>query len=230
MHYDYASLGERMPHSRDPHQNLGNTLAMTHAYKETPGVKKLSKGYKLLPKEALSGFGVNVLKSSFITFMCTLIVAGIVYAAAALLDISTLWSTVIILLLGTVLWSWLMHPVFSWMFISPKSPIVISKEQRANLKKTRLIAAQLGKSVVPVLTEEHIAATYRVFFSLVRTPGPANQTDHDRITVLLLEDLNREPLLIDLITNRGINAMSEIEEALRDIESNVTGPVQRGWL
>jgi hypothetical protein len=47
---------------------------------------------------------------------------------------------------------------------------------------------------------------------------------------MLLEDLKREPLLLDIISNRGLTTMDEVEEALRDIESTITGPVQSGWL
>jgi hypothetical protein len=147
----------------------------------------------------------------------------------AFFNLSAVWAFVVTGSFAIFCLTKLVSPTISWMRNDPTSPFVISKEHRTNLKKTRLLAAQLGESVVPVLTEEHIAASYRVFFSLVRTPGPADQTDYDRITVLLLEDLNREPLLIDLITNRGIT-MNGVEAALRDIESNTTSPVHSGWL
>lgn len=206
-------------------------LAMTHAYKETPGVKKLAKGYKLIPKEVLSdNFGGNLLKSSFITFMSTLVIAAIVYAAATVLNISTLWATVIILLLGTALFTFLMQPVFSWVLKAPASPIVINKERRANLKKTRRLAAQLGESIVPVLTEEHVAAIQQVHFELCSSTGEADSSDYDRIAILILEDLNRETLLIDIINNRGITTMDEVEEVLQQIETDTIKPLQSGWL
>jgi hypothetical protein len=217
-----------------PHQQA-TTLAMTHAYKETPGVKKLAKGYKVLPKEVLPDeFGGSVLKSSFITFMSTLVIAAIVYAAAEFLNIGTLWATVIILLLGTVLWAWLMQPVFSWIFNAPQSPFVINKQRRSNLKKTRLLAAQLGSTVIPVLTEEHVTSVERVHKAMTTAAAASHvkpdARDHARLTILILKDLNREVLLLDLINNRGITTMDEIEEVLRSIEDNTIRPLQNGWL
>jgi hypothetical protein len=123
-----------------------------------------------------------------------------------------------------------MQPVFSWIFNAPESPFVINKQRRSNLKKTRLLAAQLGESIVPVLTEEHVTAIQQVHFELCSATGEADSSDYDRIAVLLLEDLNRGTLLLDIITNRGITTMSEIEDVLRSIEESTITPLQSGWL
>lgn len=209
--------------------------ASKHSYKETPGVKKLQKGYSLFPKSSLSGTSQHIITATGAATV-GLVVMVMAMAVATMAGISA-WLVLAVmcpLVLAQVLL--LLRPVISWLFTSPNSPVVINKVRRNNIEKTRIIATQLGESVVPVLTEAHITAIQNVHNDLIiaaRISGKArhdNPNDYDRIAVLLLKELNREQPLLDLINVRGLATMDEIEETLRDIESNTSGPVQSGWL
>jgi hypothetical protein len=204
-------------------------LVMAHSHKETPGVKKLAKGYKLLPKGALLGVSGTGIDTGMFILIYSLFAALIVYAFS-LTNISLGWVITVMAALCILLISPKLKAAASWVLTDPISPVVVNKRNRANLKRTRRLAAQLGESIVPVLKEDHLTANLNVHQALVLATGVTDSREYDRIAVLLLEDLKREPLLLDIINNRGLTTMDEVEEALRDIESTITGPVQSGWL
>jgi hypothetical protein len=205
-------------------------LAMARGHKETPGVKKLAKGYRVLPKETLSRLTEDIVASVFFTILFSCLVGPPALGLARIFNLSVVWAFVVTGSFAIFCLTKLVSPSISWMRNDPESPFVINKQRRANLKKTRSLAAQLGESIVPVLKEDHLTANLNVHQALVIATGVTDSREYDRIAVLLLEDLKREPLLLDIINNRGLTTMDEVEEALRDIESTITGPVQSGWL
>lgn len=209
-----------------------HALAMVHSYEEDPGVKKLKKGYKLLPKEALSGNGNLLINAAIFTVCFTLVMAMIVYAAAYLLNVSTGWAHIIIMVLGAAFPIVFLYPEITWTFTSPLSPVIINRDRREILKKTRHLAQRLGENVVPQLTEEHVKAVQHLQAELMfaRTNLKDDSRDYDRLAILLLKDLSREPLLSNIITRRGITDMDEIEEALHAIEDDTIKPLEEGWL
>jgi hypothetical protein len=205
------------------------TSSKPHNFKETPGVKKLAKGYKLLPKGSLLGVSGTGIDTGMFILIYSLFAALIVYAFS-LTNISLGWVIAVMAALCILLISPKLKAAASWVLTDPISPVVVNKRNRANLKRTRRLAAQLGESIVPVLKEDHLTANLNVHQALVLATGVTDSREYDRIAVLILEDLSREHLLLDLINNRGLNTMDEIEETLRDIESTITSPVQSGWL
>lgn len=207
---------------------------MMNSYKEEPGVKTLHKGHKLFPKGMVSGLTALTIGAVVIALLCAGLAGIVIFAATTALNISIGWAYAAAGLVGaTVLCSFGKQPV-SWVLNSPTSPFVVSRQRKANIDKTRAIAHHLGASVVPVLTAEHIQAIQTVHEELEaassRAESAANTDDYDRIAVLLLEDLKREYLILDLIQDRGLTTMDQIEAALHQIETETVIPLQDGWL
>lgn len=208
------------------------TLAMTHAYEEAPGVKKLYKG-QFFPKGFTSGIVSLLIGAVVIALLCAGVAGIILYAATVFLNMDIGWMYVGATLVGTTVLRQFAKQPISWALHAPNSPLAISRKRRANLNKARLIAHQLGADVVPVLTVEHIKAIQTVHEELEAASGDEaadRASDHDRLAVLLLEDLNREHLLLDLIKGRGITNMDDIEATLKEIEESTIAPLQSGWL
>jgi hypothetical protein len=211
------------------------TLSMVYNYAEEPGVKKLHRGYKLLPKGALFGVSGTGIDAGMFILIYSLFAALIVYAFS-LTNISLGWVITVMAALGIALISPKLKEATSWVLTDPSSPVAINKARRINLKKARLLARRLGPTVVPVLTAKHVETIYELRTEMLLAAATADQeyeekeSDYDRLAVLLLEDLNREDLLLDLIKSRGIANMDGIEAALKEIEDNTIRPLQSGWL
>lgn len=103
------------------------------------------------------------------------------------------------------------------------------KLDRKRIRKARRAAKSLGTSVVPLLTKEHVEARIRVDDILHAHVPFWKQSDSDGLCKLLFADLSREPVIISLITERGMTTYTQVREALADIESNPK-PLQNGWL
>lgn len=210
-------------------------LTMVHNYAEEPEVKELHKEYKLLPKGALFGVSGTGIDAGMFILIYSLFAALIVYAFS-LTDISLGWVITVLAALGIAFISPKLKAATSWVLADPDSPIAINKARRTSLKKARLLAKQLGPTVVPVLTAKHVEAIYELRTQILLAAATAGQeyeekeSDYDRLAVLLLEDLNREGLLIDLIRGRSLTGMDDIEAALKEIETDTIKPLQDGWL
>lgn len=210
---------------------------MGYNYEEDPGVKKLAKGYGLLPREVLSGFSGIMIDVVAFVIVYSIVTAFMVYAFSHVSFISSGWVIAVMVALGIMCLSQRLKPMVSWTLNDHSSPVVINKNHRDAIKEARRLSKHLGPTVVPVLTTEHVNAIQKVRLSLLLAASNTSDReitiaphDNDRLTVLLLEDLKREPLLLDLINNRGLTTMIEIEAALRGIEEDTIGPVQSGWL
>jgi hypothetical protein len=102
------------------------------------------------------------------------------------------------------------------------------KESQQSIKRSINAARTLGDTV-PTLTKEHAEAGIRFDKKMYRYRGKWNRDDFHGIRTLLLEDLSREDAIISLVTVRGMVTLSEVREALHEMESNGK-PLQGGWL
>lgn len=217
-------------------------LTLTHSYKEDPGVRKVKRGYSRFPAETLSGAGgraVDALMFAIIQSLCTLAVAHGAAGISNKIGVNIVgWSVAVMVIIGLAVIGHLLAPVALWALKSPTSPINVNKVRRANIEKAKTIAQQLGASVVPVLTGEHLTAIQKVHDALIWTirlsgvdrDSANNPKDYDRIAVLLLEDLNREAILTNIISERAISTMDQVESILRQIETETVAPLREGWL
>jgi hypothetical protein len=107
----------------------------------------------------------------------------------------------------------------------------VNKERRASqrsIKRSIKSARTLGDAV-PVVTVYHAEAGIR-FDKAVDDHGTKwTRENLHGIRSLLLEDLSREDAIINLVTERGMVTLSEVREALHEMESNGK-PLQGGWL
>jgi hypothetical protein len=103
------------------------------------------------------------------------------------------------------------------------------REELASIGLSREIAMSLGKAVVPVLTKDHVEAGLRFDKAIDEHGVKWTRDDFHGIRTLLLEDLSREDAIISLVTVRGMVTLSEVREALHEMESNGK-PLQGGWL
>lgn len=99
----------------------------------------------------------------------------------------------------------------------------VRKASKRGIKRSRSTAKKLGVSVVPVLTKEHVESRIRVDTVLKdklreRGGAPFSRTESDGIAALLFEDLNRMPIILSLIEDRGMITAAQIRAALDDIE------------
>lgn len=131
-------------------------------------------------------------------------------------------------------------PIVAYLFTflidqSTEEQNATRKRSKRGIRKSRRTAKKLGVSVVPVLTKEHVEARIRVDAALLekrRDQGRETNINpaSDDIAVLLFKDLNREQVIISLISDRDITSASEIEEALLEVEAYTAAPVRSGWL
>lgn len=117
---------------------------------------------------------------------------------------------------------------------NPSTHLIIKHEIRVQIREAKRAAKLVGTSVLPVLTIEHVDARARVEEALIQQhlhDGPLvwNQTDADKITALLFEDLNREHTILSLIVDRRMFTHAEISKALAGMEANGKA-LQEGWL
>lgn len=208
------------------------------SYREDPAVTELYKGYKAFPKgtmRALLAYGNTALNF----FMFCIVFVGValgVVLPAIYFGLNALVAATILIAFSGVYLSILFHAPVRELLTSQDSKFAVNREHREQINQTRLLAKRLGDDVIPVLTEDHLKSIKNVYATLVlyrsdtgkETISYAN--DYERIAVLVLEDIKRESALLDLIENRGMLTMDDIEKALRDMEGSTTGPVQSGWL
>jgi hypothetical protein len=118
--------------------------------------------------------------------------------------------------------------------LSDSTKVRENKAIKKGIHGARHSAQKLGTDIVPVLTQSHVEARIRIDEALRLKLEELNlgwrQGDADRIGALLFRDLNREPVMVSLIVDRGMINSKEIEAALLDIESNAVAPVRNGWL
>jgi hypothetical protein len=118
--------------------------------------------------------------------------------------------------------------------LSDSKKVRENKAIKKGIHGARNAAQKLGSEIVPFLTASHVDARIRIDdalrLKLEELKLGWRQGDADRIGALLFRDLNREPVIASLITDRGMINSKEIEAALLEIESNTAAPVRSGWL
>ena len=118
------------------------------------------------------------------------------------------------------------------LFLNP-----YTREKRL-LKKSisgaRQSAGKLGTELVPVLTKEHVEARIKIDDALRQKlknkDTKWSQRDSDGIGSLLFQDLNREPIILSLISDRHLLTFADVSAALSEMESMTINPVREGWL
>lgn len=207
-------------------------------FKEDPRVKKLARSFAGDSREDVWGMlaSVSVCLMETLIFALLFSAATSGYAYVAHQHNEPWVATVNIIIFSLVL------PVavlrnrahISWLLKGEDSSLVENKTRRSVIKRSRQAAKRLGSTVVPVLTEDHVNSVERVHKAMTAAATASHSKpdarDHDRLTVLLFENINREQVLLSIINDRGLFTAKEIEAALRDMESNTVGPVQSGWL
>lgn len=123
------------------------------------------------------------------------------------------------------------------IFVGLCTNIVGKDTKNRNKTARKIIAASrhvVHEAGIPTLTKERVEARLRIEQTLRdklhRAKITWEQEDSDRLTKLLFEDLNREPLITALISDRALLTVTEIESALRQIETQTLTPIQDGWL
>jgi hypothetical protein len=213
-------------------------LRSIQRFKEDPRIKKMARSFAGDSREDVWG----VLASVSVCLMETLIFALIFSAfilgyAYVMHQHKEPWViTANIIMFSLVL------PVavirnrahINWLLKGEDSSLVENKTRRSVIKRSRQAAKRLGSSIIPVLTEDHVASVERVYKAMTTAAAESHikpdARDHDRLTVLLFENINREHALLSIINDQGLFTAKEIEAALRDMESHTVGPVQSGWL
>lgn len=118
--------------------------------------------------------------------------------------------------------------------LSDSKKVRENKAIKKGIHGARNAAQKLGSEIVPFLTASHVDARIRIDdalrLKLDESKTGWNQGESDEIGVLLFRDLNREPVIASLITDRGMTTSNEIEAALLESESNTAAPVRSGWL
>lgn len=118
--------------------------------------------------------------------------------------------------------------------LSDSKKVRENKAIKKGIHGARNAAQKLGSEIVPFLTASHVEARIRIDdalrIKLDESKTGWKQGESDEIGVLLFRDLNREPVIASLITDRGMTTSKEIEAALLESESNTAAPVRSGWL
>lgn len=213
---------------------------MVNSYKEAPGVKKLARSLAESSRDDVRDMLSAVTVCLMETLIFALIFSGFISATAYVThQTNAPWLiianiTIFSLVLPVTVFRNRAH--LHWLFKDGDSSVVEHKMRRSAVKRSRQAAKRLGSTVIPVLTEEHITSVERLHKAMTTAAAasPASTKpdarDHKRLTVLLLADLNREPLLLNLIEERGLVTMDDIEASLKEIETNTITPLQDGWL